>query len=268
MKGKWEMFLITPDNKILSSQTELKLYIAKSGAVIDSNIVNFALPKKTAKVDKTIGKLLAKSALEQHKEEAPAVEEKAIEDGEETEEKEEVEEVEETSEERKERTEKKVKREWKKLGMKSGSEKLPTTENRKRETKVPLKYRLDDELTSNTTPAKKPKVPKIVKTPKVVDEELPVPETPVDKTPEKVESTPGPSFVAVKSVPPPPSSPLPLVLENSTSSRVNLLSSIGVGTFSIDEDTAKSKCILATSIFLKAEESFSFRYGLKHIRLL
>jgi len=246
MKGKWEMFLITPDNKILHSQTELKLYIAKSGAVIDSNIVNFALPKKTAKVDKTLGKLLAKSALEQQKNESLAVEEKEGEERKKAEEKEEdVEEVEENLEERKERTEKKVKREWKKLGMKSGSEKLPITENRKRETKVPLKYRMDDELTSNTTPAKKAKVPKIVKTPKVVDEELPVPDTPVDKTPEKVEAAPtGPSFVAVKSVPPPPSSPLPPVLESSTSnvaSRVNLLSSIGVGTFSIDEDTAKSK---------------------------
>ena len=44
------MFLITPDQKILRTPTDLKLYIAKSGAVIDSNIVNFALPKKTAKV--------------------------------------------------------------------------------------------------------------------------------------------------------------------------------------------------------------------------
>ena len=241
------MFLITPDNKILRSQTELKLYIAKSGAVIDSNIVNFALPKKTAKVDKTIGKLLAKSALEQQKEEAPVVGAKEGEETKETEEKEETEEVEENREERKERTEKKVKREWKKLGMKSGSEKMPITENRKRETKVPLKYRMDDELTSNTTPAKKPKVPKIVKTPKTVAEELPVPDTPVEKIPEKVEPAPGPSFVAVKSVPPPPSSPLPPVLESTTSnvpSRVNLFSSIGVGTFSIDEDTAKSKFAL------------------------
>ena len=50
LRGKWEMFLITPDQKILRTPTDLKLYIAKSGAVIDSNIVNFALPKKTAKV--------------------------------------------------------------------------------------------------------------------------------------------------------------------------------------------------------------------------
>ena len=50
LRGKWEMFLITPDQKILRNPKDLKLYIAKSGAVIDSNIVNFALPKKTAKV--------------------------------------------------------------------------------------------------------------------------------------------------------------------------------------------------------------------------
>ena len=48
--GKWEMSLITPDQKILRNPKDLKLYIAKSGAVVDSNIVNFALPKETAKV--------------------------------------------------------------------------------------------------------------------------------------------------------------------------------------------------------------------------
>ena len=50
--GKLEMFLITPDQKILRTPSDLKLYIAKSGAVVDSNIVNFALPKKTSKVSK------------------------------------------------------------------------------------------------------------------------------------------------------------------------------------------------------------------------
>ena len=44
------MSLITPDQKILRNPKDLKLYIAKSGAVVDSNIVNFALPKETAKV--------------------------------------------------------------------------------------------------------------------------------------------------------------------------------------------------------------------------
>jgi hypothetical protein len=57
LRGKWEMFLITPDQKILRNPKDLKLYIAKSGAVIDSNIVNFALPKKTAKVRNKNSKL-------------------------------------------------------------------------------------------------------------------------------------------------------------------------------------------------------------------
>ncbi len=50
--GKWDVFLITPDQKMLKSPSDLKLYIAKSGAVIDSNIINFSLPKKTAKATK------------------------------------------------------------------------------------------------------------------------------------------------------------------------------------------------------------------------
>lgn len=48
------MYLVTPDRKILRSERELKLYVAKSGSVIDSNIVNFSVPKKTAKVDKKL----------------------------------------------------------------------------------------------------------------------------------------------------------------------------------------------------------------------
>merc|ERR1712051_424536 len=53
-KGKWETYLITPDQKILKNPGDLKLYIAKSGAVVDSNLVNFSLPKRTAKVDKML----------------------------------------------------------------------------------------------------------------------------------------------------------------------------------------------------------------------
>lgn len=51
------MYLITPDQQQLRSATELKVYTAKSGAVIDSNLVNFALPKKTAKVDRKFNDL-------------------------------------------------------------------------------------------------------------------------------------------------------------------------------------------------------------------
>jgi hypothetical protein len=57
------MFLITPDQKMLKSASDLKLYIAKSGAVIDANIVNFSLPKKTAKVDKALQKRAAAAAV-------------------------------------------------------------------------------------------------------------------------------------------------------------------------------------------------------------
>ena len=53
-KGRWDRCLITPDQKILRNPIDLKLYIAKSGAVVDSNLVNFSLPKRTAKVDKVL----------------------------------------------------------------------------------------------------------------------------------------------------------------------------------------------------------------------
>ena len=42
--------MITPDQKILKKPSDLKLYIAKSGAIVDSNIVNFSMPKRTAKM--------------------------------------------------------------------------------------------------------------------------------------------------------------------------------------------------------------------------
>ena len=66
MCGRWEMFLITPDQKILRTPTDLKLYIAKSGAVVDSNIVNFALPKKTAKVCKNTELLFGRRDFKIH----------------------------------------------------------------------------------------------------------------------------------------------------------------------------------------------------------
>ena len=60
-KGRWVVFLITPDQRMIKTEKQLKLYIGKSGAVIDANIVNFSLPKKTAKVDKALQKKLNKS---------------------------------------------------------------------------------------------------------------------------------------------------------------------------------------------------------------
>ena len=60
-KGRWVVFLITPDQRMIRTEKQLKLYIGKSGAVIDANIVNFSLPKKTAKVDKALQKKLSKN---------------------------------------------------------------------------------------------------------------------------------------------------------------------------------------------------------------
>ena len=50
LTAKWDVYLLTPDMKILRSQHDLKIYIAKSGSIIDSNVINFSLPKKTAQV--------------------------------------------------------------------------------------------------------------------------------------------------------------------------------------------------------------------------
>jgi hypothetical protein len=256
--GKWDTFLITPDKKCLRCQSELKLYIAKAGAVIDSNIVNFALPKKTAKVDKTLGKLLAKTEKQKEKEgekeEAKGTEEgKESQDKEEQKTEEETEEIDEEDKEKEEEKEKKVKREMKKLGV---PENRNSGSLNRRETKVPLKYRIDDELTSS---AKKAKIIKIVKSPKKKPEEPehgekkevvtsePIVDV-VERAAEKVDLFP--SVVAVKSVPPPPSSPLAPSFESYSSSTSTSMSSavtsrqlsaIGVGTFSIDEETAKRK---------------------------
>ena len=60
--------MITPDQKILKTPSDLKLYIAKSGAVVDSNLVNFSLPKRTAKVDKMLSNSQKKKATKQEME--------------------------------------------------------------------------------------------------------------------------------------------------------------------------------------------------------
>ena len=142
---------------MLRCQSDLKLYIAKAGAIIDSNIVNFSLPKKTAKVEKALGKLLAKSDQQQQENEISKLEvtqteekedtitvTKQSEDNKDTEVDIDASKTEETeTEERTEREkkEKRVKREMKMLGNLARK----TTISR-RETKVPLKYRMDDEL--------------------------------------------------------------------------------------------------------------------------
>ncbi|CAB4060364.1 Histone-lysine N-methyltransferase 2A [Lepeophtheirus salmonis] len=63
-KGEWDVQLITPDQKILKNNAELKLYIAKTGVIIDSNVINFSLPQNTYSTDKkisTIGRCQSKT---------------------------------------------------------------------------------------------------------------------------------------------------------------------------------------------------------------
>ena len=43
--GTWDVFLLSPDLKILRNPQELKIYVAKTGSIIDSNIINFSIPK-------------------------------------------------------------------------------------------------------------------------------------------------------------------------------------------------------------------------------
>ena len=44
-KDKWDVYLITPDQKILVYPSDLKIYVMKSGTVVDFNLVNFSLPE-------------------------------------------------------------------------------------------------------------------------------------------------------------------------------------------------------------------------------
>ena len=48
--GKWVVYLLSPDTKILKNKNDLNIYIAKNAAIVDSNIINFSLPKKTGLV--------------------------------------------------------------------------------------------------------------------------------------------------------------------------------------------------------------------------
>ena len=241
-KGKWVTSLITPDKKELTSQMDLKLYIAKSGAVIDANIINFSLPKKIAKIDKNLEKLLAKSDVEMKqvevdKTDASLETDCCEENKEEEEEMEEEVDKGQTEKEKKDKKEKKVKREMKKLGF-CDEQKISI----RRETKIPLKYRLDDPVTSPTVKKVKP-----VKTPNKALQDFELEQKDKFAEDAKIESwkdpettlPTGPSFVAVKSVPPPPPPPTS-PFESSMSSAPDLLS-IGVGTFAIDQETAKRK---------------------------
>lgn len=213
-KGKWDMYLITPDQKLLRSQTELKLYIAKSGAVIDSNIVNYALPKKTAKVDKFLQAKL--KVAEPTKVSAPTRVDNAGDKK--------------TPQPKKETT---TPRKYSKTGMIT----LPKS-SRSRETKVPLKYRTEEDEPPKITPIKKAKKADVVveeaeeaeaeveietSSPALSDSSFNLaPELPPEELRAAIAAES--SMVAVKSEP---------------KRKSQNLSGLGVGTFSIDEDTAK-----------------------------
>ena len=49
--GTWDVILLSPDLKILRNVSELKMYVAKTGSVIDSNIINFSIPKITGSME-------------------------------------------------------------------------------------------------------------------------------------------------------------------------------------------------------------------------
>ena len=247
----------------MTSQKDLKLYIAKSGAVIDANIVNFSLPKKIAKIDKNLEKLLAKSEEQKPPEpEMKAQSEPEVEKKKEESQAEEVDvsisdmdldvDVSVDKERSEQQTERKVKREMKKLGISDDEPRIELASPGRRESKLPLKYRLDDPV--NNPPAKKPRVSKAARgaaDKSLNDSTISEPsEEKIDlgvsksetATPVTEVATPGPSFVAVKSVPPPPTSPRPgfePTYESSTS--LKMLPTLGVGTFAIDEETARSK---------------------------
>merc|ERR1711874_606683 len=51
-RGHWDIYLISPDKKIIRTAKDLKIFVAKTGAVIDENSVNFGLPKETSEADK------------------------------------------------------------------------------------------------------------------------------------------------------------------------------------------------------------------------
>lgn len=201
-QGKWDMYLITPDQKMLKSPSDLKLYIAKSGAVVDSNIVNFALPKKTARVDKSLKKSKAK--------EEPKSNEKIN--------------VEQKRESTKSRSNSPISREMKKLGYDNG-ETLPVTRTSRRETKVPMKYR---DFSAEGRKAQQSK--KISPTGVKMETKSEIVQN--QKKEEKME-------VDVVKVEPEvkPKSPT----KSDSATKFKKLETIGVGTFSIDKDSVRCK---------------------------
>ena len=53
------MYLLTPELTVVRTRAELELYVARTGAVIDSNTVNFSPPQQTALMDAELAALQA-----------------------------------------------------------------------------------------------------------------------------------------------------------------------------------------------------------------
>ncbi len=242
LKGKWDTFLITPDQKMLKSPGDLKLYIAKSGAVVDSNIVNFSLPKKTAKVDKA----LQRPATKPEKKKAAA-------------------EVSESpnktsplSSPAKSASDSPAAREMRKLGFDEATKKtgnvtsmeLPKTGTR-RETKVPAKFRDYNSPMGKSARKKKEEGSKTSKTTKRAletkeeededdnedDVEEDSDEEAEDEEEEEEEKQPSPPLSLKKE-----KAPRRYIAGSKT--LATTATTIGVGTFSIDKDSVKGKRVL------------------------
>ena len=49
--GRWSVFLLSPDMKILRTEKDLKIYVAKTGSILDTNLINSSLPSVTARME-------------------------------------------------------------------------------------------------------------------------------------------------------------------------------------------------------------------------
>ena len=56
-RGGWAVYLLTPELSVVRTRAELELYVARTGAVIDSNTVNFSPPQQTALMDAELAAL-------------------------------------------------------------------------------------------------------------------------------------------------------------------------------------------------------------------
>ena len=240
-KGIWTMFLITPDQQVLRSAVDLKLYIAKSGAVIDSNLVNFSLPKKTAKADKKLNDLKSKKPAQ-----SSVIEDESADVDVE------MDVSNDASKEISSSTPLKIspkKAKTEGSGTKKNRNVIVLPKSSRREVKVPLKYR--DEEVVDKTPIKvitmypsnhdstKKKAKKVTPISSPVEAKSQTAMEVASSPPELEASHPldpeelkaailqESSMVAVKSVPEP------------RRKSYQELSKLGVGTFRIDEDTAK-----------------------------